>query len=752
MVLADLSPQTHQDPLGQHPVTVSESLSGRRARSLKHGDSFAVLDVSGDLRGGSVDGFYHSDTRHLSRFELVLEGTRPVLLSSSIRDDNTALICDLSNSELTPDSMPNSLRDKGGTPIPGESLHIRRTQFLWQGTLFERIRVRNFSTIHTQIRLSLLVEADFADIFEVRGDVREQRGQFAPVELGKQAIIWRYTGLDNAERRTTFRCSPEPADITEGRIDFDLDLPPDEGESLFIEVEASDPSAPIASEACANDEVPADNPHFLSIRFQRMLRRLRRSARQAAGRAASMEASNEIFNEGLRRSVADLYMLATDTPQGAYPYAGVPWFSTAFGRDALITAFQSLWLDPELARGVLRFLAAHQATGVDPANDAEPGKILHEMRRGEMAETGEVPFRHYYGSVDSTPLFIMLAGAYFQRTGDLGTAHEIWPNLEAALQWMTDHGDRDGDGFLEYGRRTEEGLLNQGWKDSFDSISHADGSLAEGPIALCEVQAYAFGAFEAAAVVAEALGKTGRAASLREKAREIAVRFDLAFWSEDLGTYALALDGEKRPCLVRASNAGHALWTGIARPERAERLVRTLMCPSSFSGWGVRTLAATEARFNPMSYHNGSVWPHDNALIAIGFARYGFKTEAARIFEALFNASTYIELRRLPELFCGFPRLRGKGPTLYPVACSPQAWAAVAPIGLIAACLDLSFDTKQDCIEMRAPMLPDFLDVLTLRNVAIGDAHMDFIIRRAGEGITAEVQHRQGHAHLRVTH
>ncbi|HLS18306.1 MAG TPA: glycogen debranching N-terminal domain-containing protein, partial [Paracoccaceae bacterium] len=301
MVLADPLPLTQESPLGQHPVTVSESLSGRRARSLKHDDSFAVLDVSGDLRGATVDGFYHCDTRHLSRFELVLEGTRPVLLSSSIRDDNTALICDLSNSELIPDSMP----DGSTTPIPGESLHIRRTQFLWQGTLFERIRVRNFSTIHMRIRLSLLVEADFADIFEVRGDVRKRRGQFAPVQLEKQKIIWRYTGLDDAERRTTLHCSPQPSNIVEGRIDFDLDLPPAAGESLFIEVEASDPGVPIASDA------PTADVDSRPVRFQRMLRRLRRSARHASGRAASIKTSNEIFNEGMRRSVADLYMLAT---------------------------------------------------------------------------------------------------------------------------------------------------------------------------------------------------------------------------------------------------------------------------------------------------------------------------------------------------------------------------------------------------------------------------------------------------------
>ena len=722
----------------QHPITVSESLSGRRARSLKHDDSFAVLDVSGDLRGGSVDGFYHCDTRYLSRFELLLEGARPVLLSSSIRDDNTALICDLSNSEIEP-------RD-GGAPILGETLHLRRAQFLWEGTLFERIRVRNFGAVSAQIRLTLLVAADFADIFEVRGDVRARRGSLAPVEVEGQGVTWRYAGLDDCERRTVLRCSPKPSEISAERIDFDLVLAAGEGESIFIEVEASDPGGTIAREGEPID--PASSP----VRFQRLLRRLRRSQRRAIARAASAESSNEIFNEGMRRSIADLYMLATDTPEGAYPYAGVPWFSTAFGRDALITAFQTLWLDPEIARGVLRFLAAHQATEIDPENDAETGKILHEMRQGEMAETGEVPFRHYYGSVDSTPLFIMLAGAYFRRTGDLGLVHEIWPNLEAALRWMAEHGDRDGDGFLEYGRMTEDGLLNQGWKDSFDSISHADGQLAEAPIALCEVQAYAFGALEAAADIAEALGRTGRGATLREKARELAVRFDLAFWSEEIGTYALALDGEKRPCLVRASNAGHALWTGIARPERAGQIVQALMCPSSFSGWGIRTLAANEARFNPMSYHNGSVWPHDNALIAAGLARYGFKAEAARIFEALFDASTYIELRRLPELFCGFPRLRGKGPTLYPVACSPQAWAAVAPIGMIEACLGLSFNARAECVEMHAPELPRFLDMLTLQNLKIGDAHLDFVIRRAGEGITAEVQRRTGRARLRVTH
>ncbi|HET7409733.1 MAG TPA: amylo-alpha-1,6-glucosidase [Paracoccaceae bacterium] len=729
-----LRPQP-EDPPGQHEVSISESLSERRARTLKHGDSFAVLDASGDIRASSVDGLYHCDTRHLSRCELTLGGVRPMLLSSTLRDDNAALICDLSN--------PDVLIADGDERVPSDWLHIRRFQFLWEGTLYERLRVRNFGNRPVRVPLNVHFEADFADIFEVRGDVRERHGTHAPVRVEGETITWSYMGLDGQERSTVVRFSPHPARIASDGIGFELDLPPGGSEILFIEVLAGD----LEAAGPADPDAPAG-----PARFRQAMRAARRALRRTSSRAAAIDTSNEIFNEAARRSVADLYMLNTETPQGSYPYAGVPWFSTAFGRDALITAFQMLWMDAELARGVLRFLAANQATEVDPASDAEPGKILHETRRGEMAETGEVPFRRYYGSVDSTPLFVMLAGAYLGRTGDLGTMRELWPNLQAALAWMDRYGDRDGDGFLEYGRMTEEGLANQGWKDSHDSIFHADGALARAPIALCEVQAYAFGALRAAADIAAALGDTDEAAHLRDRAGKLAARFDAAFWCEDLGTYALALDGSKRPCRVRASNAGHALWTGIAAPERADRLARALMGPSSFSGWGVRTLAAGEARYNPMSYHDGSVWPHDNALIAAGLARYGYRAEAARIFGALFDASVYTELRRLPELFCGFPRLRGQGPTLYPVACSPQAWAAAAPIGLIAACLGLTFDSGRDRIEMHDPVLPGFLDMLTLRNVAIGDGRMDIVIRRAGEGITAHVLRRTGQARLLVTH
>src|SRR5262249_7872483 len=359
-------------------------------------------------------------------------------------------------------------------------------------------------------------------------------------------------------------------------------------------------------------------------------------------------------NEVVCRSMADLSMLITDTEHGPYPYAGIPWYSTTFGRDALITAMQMLWVDPRLAHGVLNRLAALQATIFDPDSDAEPGKILHEMRAGEMAMLGEVPFRLYYGSVDSRALFVMLAGLYAERTGDLATIESLWPAIEAALGWIDGPGDADGDGFVEYFRATEQGLANQGWKDSLDSVFHADGRLAQGPIALAEVQAYVFAAKQLAARCARRLGHVERATALESAAEALAARFERAFWCPEIGMYAEALDGAKEPCRVRTSNAGQVLMTGIADPDRARTVANALMGPDFFSGWGIRTVSRREARYNPMSYHDGSIWPHDNALIALGFARYGAKQAIDRLFKGMFDVATYMDFRRLPELFCGF--------------------------------------------------------------------------------------------------
>jgi glycogen debranching enzyme len=401
---------------------------------------------------------------------------------------------------------------------------------------------------------------------------------------------------------------------------------------------------------------------------------------------------------------------------------------------------------------VLKRLAALQATARDAKSDAEPGKILHEMRAGEMAQLGEVPFRLYYGSVDSTPLFVLLAGLYVEQTGDVATLRSLWPAIEAALAWIAEFGDPDGDGFLEYARATEQGLANQGWKDSVDSVFHADGRLAEGPIALAEVQAYVFAAKELAARCARRLGHLDRALALEAEARDLGERFERAFWCPEIEMYALALDGAKEPCRVRTSNAGQVLLSGIAQPDRAEIVTRSLMSPDFFSGWGIRTVSRREARYNPMSYHNGSVWPHDNALIALGFARYGAKHAIARLFKGMFDAAAYMDFRRLPELFCGFQRSPARGPTLYPVACSPQAWSAATPFCLLQACLGLEIDPVARQIRLRNPRLPSFIDEAILRNIGAAGGRADIAIHRRGVDVSLHIIEKRGDVDVSIVY
>ncbi|WP_423738630.1 glycogen debranching N-terminal domain-containing protein [Chelativorans petroleitrophicus] len=727
-----LTPQPMEFGTARTPqffIAATAPLQERRPRTQKHGDTFSMFDHNGDALGSpdSPEGIYHRDTRYLSHFFLTIGGERPLLLSSMLRDDNALLTFDLANPDLY---EADELR------LQHDLIHIRRTRFLWNATCFERVSVRNYDETTRRIRLELAFASDFADLFEVRGARRPKRGTMHKPKVEKDRVILSYTGLDGVKRQTVLRFDPAPDELTGERAVHEVELKPRQTRQLFIEV------------ICG-----AEEPRFEPRRqFFSGLLEARRFMRGMVTKAASIATSHDVFNEAIRRAIADLYMLVTETEHGHYPYAGIPWFSTVFGRDALITAMQTLWLDPSIARGVLKHLAANQATEEDPAADAEPGKILHEVRYGEMAELGEVPFRRYYGSVDATPLFVMLAGSYLERTGDVDTLRGLWPNIEAALNWIRTYGDRDGDGFVEYGRRTVAGLANQGWKDSFDAIFHADGRLAIGPIALCEVQAYVYGAWKAAARVARALGLEARAHELETLAEDLRGRFDRTFFDEELGTYVLALDGEKKPCRVRASNAGHTLFTGIAYPERAVSVAHVLMGRSSFSGWGIRTVATTESRYNPMSYHNGSVWPHDNALIAAGLSRYGFRAEAARVLEGLFMASTYIDLRRLPELFCGFPRQRSRGPTFYPVACAPQAWAAVAPLSILQSCLGMSFDCSAGTLIFHQPMLPDFLKEVTLRGITLPQGRIDVLLRQAETEVVVHVLHREGETRVTTTY
>jgi len=714
-------------------IPITSSLPERRPRTLKHGDSFGLFDHNGDIVGGdgSPEGLYHEDTRYVSEFRLTINGQRPLLLGSAVKDDNSLLTADLTN--------PDLFRE-GRLEQPRDTVHVARSRFLWRKCSYERLQVHNFDDCRRAIEIQLEFACDFADMFEVRGTQRAARGTLSAQVEGGRNVVFTYTGLDAVIRRTTIRFDPKPAILDGWHARFDLDLEPGTSVPLFMAIGIgdapdSDPAAREAPSRC----------------FSPRLRAARRALRQSTARATSVATSNEIFNEVVRRSVADLYMLVTDTEFGPYPYAGIPWFSTVFGRDGIITAMQMLWLDPDIARGVLSYLAATQSTASDPAADAQPGKILHEARKGEMALLGEVPFRQYYGSVDSTPLFIMLAGLYLERTGDVELIRRLWPNLEAALGWIDDYGDYDGDGFVEYYRETENGLSNQCWKDSVDSVFHADGRLARGPLALCEVQGYAWAAKRLAAKMARAVGIADAPAALEQQAENLRRRFEEAFWCDEIGTYAIALDGEKRPCRVRSSNAGQLLFTGMVDPVRAGRVADQMLSPDFFSGWGIRTIGTAEARYSPISYHNGSIWPHDNALIAAGLRRYGFTSHTRRLFSGLFDAASYMELRRLPELFCGFRRLHGRGPTLYPVACSPQAWASATPFGLLQACLGLEFDPAGKTIWFRRPHLPDFLDELVLRGLSLPGGRIDVRLHRYQNEVSVNVLRREGDAKVSVS-
>lgn len=685
-----------------------------RTQTIKHDETFAVFDRLGDILrlGMGEQGVYHLGTRHLSSWEFLIEEQRPHLLSSGKREDNNILSADLTNPDIITD----------GLILRRESIHFHRSKFLWKGKCYESIYMSNFGLAPVTIRLSLLFDADFVDVFEVRGIKRENRGDFLPPVIGQREVTLSYRGLDHVIRSTKLEFSDAPLALDENRAVFEFRLMPKIREVLRTTVHFDH-----------GEKIPWDSAYMMVSESYQAMR----------AKTCQICTSNEQFNTWFNTSVTDIHMMLTHTRHGIYPYAGVPWFNAAFGRDGIITALECLWVEPDIARDVLSHLAANQADGIDPVRDAEPGKIIHEVRFGEMAALVEIPFGKYYGSVDSTPLFIYLAGEYYRRTGDLAFIRGIWPHILRALAWIDEYGDMDGDGFVEYWRRTGRGLRNQGWKDSGDSVFHEDGALAEGPIALCEVQGYVYAAKVDAALLASLLGEEELAGKLRHDAAALKERFERHFWLDDLGMYALALDGKKRPCRVRSSNAGQCIFTGIAREEHVYRMAEILMSPDFFSGWGIRTIASTEPRYNPMSYHNGSIWPHDNALIVKGFARYGLRDALMRVFKGMYDASKFFDQFRLPELFCGFHRRLEDGPTGYPVACSPQAWAAGTVLMLLSACLGLHLE-QPDRIVLKNTILPDFLQEVALSGLRIKDAELDLILRRYRHNVGVEIVRKTG--------
>ena len=710
----------------QYYIAAGSSPSDDHVRVLKYGKSFAVFNRYGDIEplGMGEHGLFFQGTRYLSELVLALWNFRPLLLSSTVKSDNFVFTADLANVDVG---------EKQHVTIARGTLHIVRSRFLWQGAAYEEFKFFNYGMASLDVPVRVSIGADFADIFEVRGMRREQRGRRLEDQIDTDSILMTYEGLDRVIRQTRIECHPVPAQISPDEIRFDLEIGAGQSSTIHLSV-ICDPQ-----------------PLHHSIRYDRALVAADSERKSASSNICEISSSNERLTRWVKRSLADVEMMILGNPETNYPYAGVPWFSTVFGRDGIITALEMLWIAPSIAKGVLQFLAATQATETDLENEAEPGKILHETRRGEMAQLGEVPFGRYYGSVDSTPLFVLLAGAYFERTGDLPFLESIWPNVELALEWVDRYGDVDGDGFVEYARRGSKGLVQQGWKDSNDSVFHADGTLADAPIALCEVQGYVFAAKVAAARVCAAMGNGPRQARLEQEAMEMQRRFEDAFWCNELSTYALALDGHKKPCRVRTSNPGHCLLAGIASESHARLVTHTLLNDDFFTGFGVRTVGCRESRYNPLSYHNGSVWPHDNAIVAAGMAKYGFRDFAGRILMGLLDVSSAVELNRLPELFCGVDRRPGEGPTLYPVACSPQSWAAGSVFLLLQACLGISVESRKKQLIFNRPYLPEGIPQLWIRDLRIGDCRTSLFLERTSGDVRVETLEKQGDIEVAVT-
>ena len=708
----------------QYYILASEVAADLPKLVLKHDEAFLVTNRRGDLPNlpHTEFGFYVDGTRFLRRLELRLHGHRPLVLNAGVSEDAAQAAVDLTNPDVA--LGPQVL-------LPGRSLRIARRLTVHGTQLYQQLLVEAFNREPLDLSLSVHFAADFVDVFEVRGHPREHRGRVLPPVVDGASVQLAYQGLDHVTRIATLTFSPPPDRLDETGAEYRLSLAPGTTTELITVVDAAAAAAP--------------PPKVLA--YGEALRRRRAVADRLGG--AEVRSNHDLFEVWVQRSRRDLHLLLTETPDGFVPYAGIPWYVAAFGRDALITALQVLPFEPAIAAGTLRFLARHVGRADDAFTDQEPGKIIHELRRGEMAACREIPFVPYYGSVDATPLFLILLAEYWKWTADVALAHELWPAAERVLEWMLRSADAHG-GYLTYARRSPRGLVNQGWKDSHDAIMHASGHLAEPPIALAEVQGYQYAALLAAADLADALRRSDRAPALRERARRLRDRFEADFWLPDEAYYALALDRAGQPCRVITSNAGHLLWTRLISESRAHIVARRLMADDMFTGWGVRTLARGERLYNPMSYHNGSVWPHDTAIAAVGMRRYGFADPFITLSTGLFEAVLQFENMRMPELFCGFPRVDGYGPTQYPVACSPQAWAAGVVFMLISAMLGLAPDAADNQLTLNRPRLPGWLSWIELRDLRLRTSRMTIRASQGQDGAAIEMLSRTGDAELVV--
>ena len=652
---------------------------------LKNGNTLLVLDQSGmiDARTGSPYGLFEDDTRFLSRWQLKVNGKDPTLITSFYKGGYHG-------------SFLYSIKDE---------LLIQRDLVLLKG-LNERIKVQNYGTRPVHLIFSMLHGCDFKDMFEVRGQKRQKAGESLGYWIEGQSsnrslIHFKYRGLDKREYLSYISSTQKTSHIDEHSMDYEFELQPHESKNIELRVDTS--NTPETHKALESYETARNQADAAYQEWKKDV--------------PEFKTDWEALDKMLRQSLTDLYLLRQNTAYGPCLAAGLPWFATAFGRDQCVTALETLPFMPDLSRDLLKVLAAYQGKKHDSFTEEEEGRIMHELRLGEMAQLREIAFVPYYGTVDATPLWLMLLSRYVDATGDLDLARSLWPNVEAALSYL-DKSANKNDGFLYYGGKDGAALSNQGWKDSADSVMHKNGDLASAPIALCEVQGYMYDALCGAASMAEKLGKKDMAAALLKKSAKVKDQFKTSFWSDTEHFVALALDGTGKPCQVVSSNPGHLLSTGIIDDSMAASICDRLMQDDMFSGWGIRTLSTKEKRYNPLSYHNGSVWPHDNAIIAEGLAARGRADSASRVLESLVESAQGASDDRLPELFCGFPRSDYDTPVPYAVSCVPQAWAAGSLLQILRSVLGIKLvDNK---IVVSHPKLPPAINKVTISNLRSG--------------------------------
>ncbi len=702
---------------------------------LKHDDLYLLTDDFGDIRPNTRGlGLYSGDTRVVSCLEIRVNGVRPVLLRAGTAGSFRSTV-QMTNSDSVGD--PAHKIDES-LVLVRRSLGINRERVV-SGGLHERLTISNYTQRPEPAAIELVVDVDAADMFEIRGQGRPARGVNPPILVRDDGrLTFRHVGVDGLTR-WTFVETTLPAAISavtdsgDGAVAVRWDESIAPGASVAVEWSVWTALTP-TSEAAPFPPRPAIDSTSADAWY-----------RARGERSAQVASDNGLFDLVMRRGLDDLRLLSTDGPSPGERYvaAGVPWYATLFGRDAIITALQTLAFEPRLAVEALEVLAARQATVVDDWRDAEPGKILHELRTGEMARAGELPHTPYYGSVDATPLWLVLLGATYDWTGDLGMVDRLWPNALAALRWIDEFGTREN-GFVAYEGRSPQGLNNQGWKDSGDSIRDRNGDTVEPPIALAEVQGYVYDAKLRMAGLARARGDLDLAARLELEAEELRARFEAAFWLPDANFYAMAIGRNGRLADAIGTNAGHCLWSGLIGPERAKLVAARLMASDVDSGWGLRTYASGQPGYNPIGYHTGSIWPHDNAIVIAGLKRYGFHDAANTLSGRIFEAAQQFDGFRLPELFCGFARSDLDSPVPYPVACSPQAWSAGAPLHFLTSMLGLRAHADRRELELSRPNLPAWLGKVTINNLAVGESSVDLLFHRSRGTTSAEVLTKQG--------